>query len=134
MKNYLRMTSSRSGRLKNRKGNSLVISIILIMVLMSIGVIVGGVALRDSIVQQYGDMAVALDRLDQSYAYRIEIDPDGSGPMGFMIVCEAEYNDDVSGLEDNAGEAPAGITFNAPSSREEPIDPPTTPFPYPTTP
>ncbi len=117
-----------------RRGNTLLISLILLVVLLSLGVIVGATALRDNLVQQYGDIAVALDRLNQSFAYRIEIDPDGSGPADFMVVCEAEYEDEFSGLTDDNGDPPAGIMFVPPSNREEPIDPPNVPFPYPTGP
>ena len=132
--NLLKNAGRRRRPKNKRRGNTLMISLILLVVLLSLGVIVGATALRDNLVQQYGDIAVALDRLNQTFAYRIEIDPDGSGPADFMVVCEAEYEDEFSGLTDDNGDPPAGIMFVPPSNREEPIDPPNVPFPYPTGP
>ncbi|GAA4439345.1 hypothetical protein GCM10023155_42450 [Bremerella cremea] len=103
------------------------ISIVLMFVLLCIGIIVGAVAIRDQIVQEYGDFAVALDSLSQSFSYRIEIDPDGPGGDS-PTIWEAEFIDDNATLVDGGpNEAPAGITFvnpPTPDQREGVVDNP----------
>lgn len=107
-----------------RKGNATVISVILMIVLLAMGVIVGAVAVRDQIVQEFGDISVALDRLNQTYSVRIEIDPDGPGGIP-QQTCLYGYTDPLPTLEDNGTgmmpEPPAGLTFVAPSSTESPV-------------
>ncbi|MEW4456211.1 hypothetical protein AB1L30_26335 [Bremerella sp. JC817] len=89
--------------------------------LLAIGVIVGAASLRDSIVQEFGDISVALDRLNQTYSYRIELDPDGNGPAAPQTIWFANYTDPLPTLEDNVDEPPAGITFVEPTGGESPV-------------
>ena len=102
---------SRRRAVTRRKGTAMAISIILMMVILGLGVIVGGVALRDSIVQEYGDIGVALDNLDQSYSYSITVNPGQPNEH----TCSAMYMDPAPTLTDPGTpgnpEPPAGLTF-----------------------
>ncbi|PQO42153.1 hypothetical protein [Blastopirellula marina] len=102
------------------------ISTVLIVVLLAIGVIVGAVALRDHLVQELGDAAVSLDKLDQSYSYEISIDPDGPGGNA-PVVYSASYQDPGSTLDDPDNMPPAEITFvdfDPLTDTESPVDDP----------
>lgn len=116
---------------RRRQGSASVISTVLLIVIMGIGIIVGAVALRDQIVQEFGDAAVALDNLDQSYSYLIQIDSDGDG--NFDAQCFAEYEDPDPTLTDPGPNlAPAGLTFvpqSMPDKREGVVDNPSGEFP-----
>ena len=70
--------------------------------ILAFGVVVGLITLRDQVVQEYGDMSVALESIDQSY----RVDPIGSCP-GY------EYLDD-NPLTDDAGDPPGCISFEEP--------------------
>lgn len=52
---------------RDSRGESSFLGLILLAAIAAIGIIVGLVSVRDAIVQEFGDVAVALDRLDQSY-------------------------------------------------------------------
>lgn len=110
-----------------RKGNATLISVILMIVILAMGVIVGAVAIRDQIVQEFGDISVALDRLNQTYSVRIEIDPDGPGGIP-MHTCLYGYTDPLPTLDDPGTgmmpEPPAGLTFNDPTTNEAPTPQP----------
>ena len=81
--------------------------------------------------QEFGDAAVALDNLDQSYSYLIEIDTNGDGT--FDAQCFAEYDDPDPTLTDPGPNlAPADIEFIAPAvpdQREGVVDNPSGEFP-----
>lgn len=107
-----------------KRGSAAFVSVVLLAVLLAIGVIVGAVALRDHLVQELGDAAVALDHLDQSFSYTITIDPDGPGGQD-PHVCTASYQDFTNTpppLADDPNMPPAGIMFVAPSGTESPVD------------
>ena len=57
------------------------ISVILMTTILSIGAIVGLTTLRDHIAQQYGDVAVALRSLRQTYEYEVGVDVNGDGDI-----------------------------------------------------
>jgi hypothetical protein len=100
---------------------------ILITLLVAIGSIVGLVAIRDHVTQQLGDAAVALDNLDQSFSYEIEIDSDMDSIVDITLTCE--YVDSAATLTDGAG-APACLTFDGvPSPIESTLPTPTALFP-----
>ena len=109
-----------------RRGSASMMSIVLLVVLLALGVIVGAVALRDHLVQEFGDAAVALDHLDQSWSYVISIDQDGDGNVDHQ--CMAGYTDPAPTLMDpgtpGMPQPPAGITFVTPSSTESPVPEP----------
>ena len=83
-------------------------SIILVYSILVLGAITGLVCMRNQIVQELGDLAVAFDNLDQSY----EVDWDGDGTI------DASYADPGPTLFDTAGEAPAGIMVDDPAQME----------------
>lgn len=78
---------------------------LLLVVLVAIGAVVGLQVIRDHIVQEYGDVAVALEELNQSYFYAILID--GEDPIIRF------YNDTGPGLTDPPNAPPACIEFVA---------------------
>jgi len=86
------------GRLRrNQRGVTSAAALILLYAIIIFGSIVGLVALRDQIVQEFGDLAVALDHLDQS----------------FSIPGGASYKDTPS-LTDPVNEEPAGLDVEVP--------------------
>jgi hypothetical protein len=100
---------------KDERGTVSWISMILATAVFSIGALVGLATFRDAVVQQYGDVAVGLDHLDQSWSYRTGIDANGDGDCTDPGDCEFEGEfTDVSTLTDPAGAAPADIVFVAP--------------------
>ena len=88
------------------------ISMILTTTILALGAIVGLTTLRDHITQQYGDVAVALRSLRQSYRYEVGVD----------VNCDGDINDpedcvmtggftDVVDLQDDPGTAPACLSL-----------------------
>lgn len=72
----------------------------------------GLATLRDHLVQEYGDMAVAIDHLDQSWSYSNGIDCNGDGDYTDPGECEFRGQFvDSSNLSDPAGDGPADIVF-----------------------
>ncbi len=53
---------------RDQRGTASAAALILMYAIIIFGSIVGLVALRDQIVQEFGDLAVALDHLDQSFS------------------------------------------------------------------
>lgn len=80
--------------------------------IFSLGVLVGLATLRDHVVQQYGDVAVGLDHLDQSWSYETGIDNNGDGDCIDPGECEFQGEFiDTSTLNDPVGSAPADLEF-----------------------
>ena len=106
-----------------------VVSLFLITAIIAMGGIVGLVAVRDHIVQQFGDVAVGLDNLSQSFSYTIRVDRDGLA--GFEVVCSTtSYSDPAATLTDPLNAAPACLTMNqAPVAEGAAIAAPTGAFP-----
>ena len=86
---------------RDTRGEVSVIANILLLTVLALGVSVGLVTLRNQIVQEFGDVSVALDSLDQSW----------SVPGG------GSYLDSTS-LEDPPEEEPADLDVDVPSSGE----------------
>ncbi len=84
---------------KDQRGAVTAVSALLLYTILILGVIVGLATLRNQIVQEFGDLSVALDHLDQSWEvkYSWEEEP-------------RKYEDLGPDLEDNEGEEPAGIS------------------------
>jgi len=83
---------------------------LLLAVLVAIGVMVGAVTLRNALIQEFGDYAVALEQLNQSYS--MELPAAGGGTT------TSEF-DDMTGMDnDPVGAAPGGITFAPPAGIE----------------
>ncbi len=86
------------GRLRrDQRGTTSAAALILMYAIIIFGSIVGLVTLRDQIVQEFGDLAVALDHLDQS----------------FNVPGKMSYQDTPS-LTDPLNEEPAGLNVQAP--------------------
>ena len=104
---------------RDERGSTAWIGLILMTVLTAMGVIVGLSTYRDHVVQQFGDAAVALRSLRQSYTYEIEIDGNRDGdfvdPEDCVLVGSFA---DVVDLVDLPGEAPACMQFNTPPADE----------------
>jgi len=77
---------------------------VLMVTILVIGIIPGISTLRDHIVQNYGDVAVALESLDQSYSYTV------NGVTSEYI--------DPGKPEDKDEEAPAGLDLTISASGE----------------
>lgn len=74
---------------KDDCGSTSAMSLLLLTSIVVLGSVVGLVTLRDQIVQELGDMAIALESLDQSYSSSIGVytdpgpfptDPVGAAP------------------------------------------------------
>ncbi|WP_299468641.1 hypothetical protein [uncultured Gimesia sp.] len=79
---------------------------VLMVTILVIGIIPGVATLRDHIVQKFGDMAVALESLDQSYSFTVN-------------GVTSEYDDSDTGtLTDPVGGAPADLDLTIPASGE----------------
>lgn len=102
------------------------VALIFVTTIVAIGAMVGLVTVRDQVVQQFGDVAVALEALDQSYSYDLRRDAGGGGlgPNEFQMINsfteDAPTLVDVNGLADVAGDAPACLTMTTPADPEGP--------------
>jgi Flp pilus assembly pilin Flp len=92
------------------RGTSSVVSLILLTTIVTVGVVAGMVTLRDQIVQQFGDVSVALESLDQSYSFSI-VTPNST--------VSSQYADQSSGLTDPNGQEPAGLDVHTVSATVE---------------
>jgi len=75
------------------------------MTLLVIAMLVGLVAVRNALTQEFGDVAVALESLDQSYSVTV-------GKVTIQCV------DLPTSLTDPIGEAPAGLNVTVPARSE----------------
>jgi hypothetical protein len=84
-----RRLRSRARTLWNHQGGETsIISLVLICTIIAIGVTVGLTTFRDQVVLEFGDLAVAIDSLDQSFdagPYGTYVDPGPPSPplVGF---------------------------------------------------
>lgn len=102
----------------DERGITAPIGLILVTTITALGAIVGLAHYRDQIVQKMGDVATALDNVDQSFSYTIQIDTDGVG--GFDFTKSASYVDNAATLTDPTDEPPACIEFILPPFIEGP--------------
>ncbi|QDT85046.1 hypothetical protein [Gimesia chilikensis] len=78
-------------------GNVSAFTTVLMLTILIIGIIPGVATLRDHIVQKFGDTAVALESIDQSYSYTVN-------------GVTSEYEDSDTGtLTDPLNDAPADL-------------------------
>lgn len=88
-------------------GNVSAFTTVLMLTILVIGIIPGVATLRDQIVQKFGDMAVALESIDQSYSYTVN-------------GVTSKYNDSDTGtLTDPIGQAPADLNLTIPAPTGE---------------
>lgn len=87
--------------------------IILMTTILGLGIIVGVVMLRNQVVQEFGDLSVAIGNLNQSYEYA-----DHTVTFGTTSYTAngSEYDDllDPGDGDDVAGQPPAGISITSP--------------------
>lgn len=62
---------------RDRRGGIPALSTLFLYTILVLGMTVGIITLRDQIVQEYGDLAVALDHLDQSWEVTVNGDTRG---------------------------------------------------------
>lgn len=96
---------------RDTRGNMAPADLILMTAITAIGVMVGLVIVRDSVVQEMGDVAVALDNLDQSFSGSISLATVGT-------VWSASYTDDAATLDDPVGSEPACLDVGGPQYEE----------------
>jgi len=53
---------------RDERGEATAMSLILIGTILALGAIVGLATFRDQLVQEFGDLSVAIERLDQSFS------------------------------------------------------------------
>ncbi|QDU99211.1 hypothetical protein [Lignipirellula cremea] len=103
------------------RGEASVTALVLIAAIVCLAAIVGLATLRDMVIQQFGDVGVAINNLDQSFSYEILIDTDGDGMLEDLGI-NGEYIDDAPSLVDNPGAAPACLNFTtAPGTENDPF-------------
>ena len=105
---------------RDERGSATFVELILITATVALGGIVGLVAVRDQVAQEFGDVAVSLDQLDQSFSYAISVDANGDGdltdPEDFILT--AAYADPAPTLTDPVNAAPAGLVFGGSPTAE----------------
>lgn len=114
----------------DQRGIASINGMILVTAVVAIGGIVGLVAVRDHVTQQMGDIAVALDNLDQSFSYSIMVDGNLDGDFTDLpspdFLLTASYSDPAATLMDDPGDAPACLSFSSAVGTTESTVPPTT--------
>jgi hypothetical protein len=75
--------------------------VILLTTIIGLGVVVGLTTMRDHIVQQFGDVAISIDALDQSFS---------TSNMGSFT--------DPGAVTDTANTEPGGLYVRLPASNE----------------
>lgn len=85
--------------LKDESGVIHVSGYLLVMTIVVLGMLAGVTSVRNQIVQSFGDLAVSLESLDQSYSYSVG-------------ASTSEFTDSTT-LTDPANSEPAGITVQA---------------------
>lgn len=105
---------------RDQSGTTSAIALILVTTIIAVGVIVGLATFRNQIIQEFGDVGVAIDSLDQSFDYDISVDTDNDGiadttvASGMHLDDDDQNNDgirDAGALEDPVNAAPACLNF-----------------------
>ena len=98
---------------RDDRGTASIVSLIFVTSILALGAIVGLAVLRNQVVQEFGDVAVALDQLDQSFSYTIRVDGNRDGdfldPQDTTLT--ASYADPAPTLTDPLNAAPAGLVL-----------------------
>ena len=105
------ITRSIARLIRDERGSVAAMSTLFLTVMLGLGVIGGLVVVRDHLVQEFGDFGVALDNLDQSFLYYIEVCDD--------CVITAEYTDDSATLQDPVDAAPACLVIDSAPGEED---------------
>lgn len=104
-------------------------ALMFVTAIVAIGGVVGLVQIRDQVAQEFGDVAVALDNVDQSFSYTIQVDTDGDTVLDYTLA--ASYADDAATLLDPLNAAPACLVLNvvSPTTEGGALTPPSGAFP-----
>lgn len=106
---------------QDEHGGTEFVAMMFVTAVVAMGGIVGLAQIRDQVTQELGDVSVALDNVDQSFAYTISVDGNGDGdfidPQDRVIT--ASYADDAATLLDPLNQAPACLTLNVVSPTTE---------------
>ncbi len=94
----------------DERGAVSALSVIFVTVILAIGVLAGLVVVRDHVVQEFGDVSVGLDSLDQSFSYEIVVDGE--------VCVSVDHNDDSATLTDPVDTAPADLDLGVDPSGE----------------
>jgi Flp pilus assembly pilin Flp len=89
---------------RDERGDASAASFMLLVTILALGAIVGLTTFRDQVVQELGDLATAIDSLDQSFS---------AGVLG-------SYADPGPMFADPAGDEPACLSVTEPASEESP--------------
>ena len=105
---------------RDDRGTASIVSLIFITSIVAMGAIVGLVVLRNQVVQEFGDVAVALDQLNQSFSYTIRVDGNSDGdfldPQDSILT--ASYADPAPTLTDPVNAPPAGLVLGGAATAE----------------
>jgi hypothetical protein len=105
------------------RGGLAPIDSILVTSLTAIGAMIGLAVIRDAVVQEMGDVAVALDNVDQSFSGTIV-----HATLGTLW--SASFSDDAATLSDPAGAEPACLDVQvSPTAEGSPLSTVGTSFP-----
>jgi hypothetical protein len=105
------------------RGGLAPMDMILVTSLTAIGAMIGLAVIRDAVVQEMGDVAVALDNVDQSFSGTIV-----HATLGTLW--SASFSDDAATLSDPAGAEPACLDVQvSPTDEGSPLASVGTPFP-----
>ena len=85
------------------------VDFMIFVVIVVIGSIVGFATYRDHVVQQFGDIAVAMENVDQTYTVSITYSKGSTKNFGFV---------DGTSPTDVAGDPPGGIEIAVPPVNE----------------
>ena len=99
---------------RDTRASTSAIALILVVTITAVGAIVGLSTLRDQIVQEFADLGVGLNHLNQSFSYTMNVDVNGDGDFTDPEdqTFSASYTDTgVGDLQDQAGAAPACLTI-----------------------
>jgi hypothetical protein len=112
---------------RDQRGFLATTGLILLATIVVLGTIVGLVAFRNQVVQEFGDASTAVGRLNQSYQYT------GCGVQGISPhwVSGSSYQDnpDFGDDPDPINAEPAGISVQGAALTESQPLPPFTPYP-----
>lgn len=89
---------------RDERGNTTVAAMMMLIVIVALGALVGLVTFRDQVVQQFGDLATAIDNIDQSFY---------AGSLG-------SYADPGPTFTDPPNAEPACLSVTEPASSESP--------------
>lgn len=108
----------------DERGVTSALSLILLATIVCLGAIVGLTVVRNQVAQEFGDIAVALDNVDQSFSAIVTVEGQNTNPMD-PYCYYAVYIDDSATLVDLESQSPACLNINQPPQGENGVVPPT---------